>query len=78
MAAKFYLRVRSQVLGPFTQDALQELQGKGQLADSYEISVDGKRWQKVAAIKHLLQPRRSAGQAAPAAPAGGPPPLPGG
>ena len=58
--AKWYLRDRGQVVGPYTTEELRAMQEQGTVASFHEVSRDGRTWKLVADVPELDKNARRA------------------
>lgn len=69
MSARYFIRVRGDVQGPFDEDRLWRLAQRGHFSRSHEVSTDGLTWSRAAEFPDLFPPppapkfRRSGGTA---------------
>lgn len=53
--AKYFIRVRGRVLGPYTVSQLATLRSRGQFGRANEVSTDGQSWESAATIESLFE-----------------------
>ncbi len=70
MGNQWYLRIRGQILGPFSVEKLQEMSQRGELSRIHEVSPDGLSWERASLhpefFSAVLVPKPPAGNVQPA------------
>ena len=56
MSEQYYIRFGGRVQGPFEVGKLHELARKGRFSRAYQVSVDGKDWQRASDFPELIPP----------------------
>ncbi|MCS7304551.1 MAG: DUF4339 domain-containing protein [Thermoguttaceae bacterium] len=72
MDTQWYVRIRGQILGPFTTEKLQEMSKRGEFSRTHEVSQDGLSWERASLHPELFpavipKPKPSGGLAQQAA-----------
>ena len=70
--AKWFLRDRGQVLGPYTTEQILEMRDRGTVASYHEVSADKRLWKLIDEVPALSRTRARPAPR-PAAPRGAPP-----
>jgi len=55
MASTLFVRIRGRVLGPFDQEKLRSLAGRGQFGRMHEVSEDGVSWARASLYPELFR-----------------------
>ena len=64
---KYYVRLGTQLMGPFSLDQLKILKERGRLQPFHSISTDGRTWQPASSLTELFPPEPPPASANPAA-----------
>lgn len=57
----WFVRVGSQVSGPFTMEQLRSMRGRGEFSSLHQVSTDRLRWESAAQLVHMLDGPRTSG-----------------